>query len=211
MGIEQKVQVLYEREGGVLAVQTPSNRESFREGLRDSKVINALAACRMNVKLAEELFVNFSSIPAVSEEDQFTKGQDKQKTEHVIIRETDYDGKKIKLLQVDFYPPAVGHGGETIGGIFTNTAEIIFGLEGQGVLEVVPVITQDGKIFPDLKNAQDVTIGKGTLVILPPNVQGNRWKSMKPTTGEEPSLRALFVAFPEPYENAVTRKFDLKP
>lgn len=205
---ESEPEVVYEQSGGVLATQISleETRNSFSH-----KELDALAACGMSPNLAEKLFVEFQSIPVISEEDMFTENQDKQKIEHLLTREIEVEGKKIKVLQVDFYPPTIEFGGSTIGGVFTNTAEMILGMEGRGVLEVVPVMMENGQIFPDNANVRDITIEKGTFVILPPNVQGNRWKYLEPVSGgTEPSLRALFVAYPEAYENATIRKFDIR-
>src|SRR3989304_1310920 len=208
MGNEFEPTVIYEQKGGVLAVQAPDQK--LEECLKAQKAMDAFAACGMNIELAKKLFLEYLSLPITNEEDQFTDESRTRKTEHVITREVVIKGESIKLLQVDFYPPAAEHGGATIGGVFTNTAEIILGLEGRGVLEVVPVITEEGKIFPDTAHSQDITIERGTLVILPPNVQGNRWKSLESNSEPTPSLRALFVAYPASYESAVTRKFDTK-
>lgn len=205
---EFQLRVIYEHEGGILAVQTQDQR--FESCFKALKVVNAFSTCGMDIGLARKLFLEYLSLPIVNKEDQFTDKSQKQRTEHVITRKLMIDDKSIELLQVDFYPPFVEFGGTTITRVFTNTAEIIYGLEGKGVLEIVPVNTKGDKIFPDNDHLQDITIEHGTLVVLPPNVQGNRWKSLEPNSGTTPSLQTLFVAYPLPYKMAVTRKFDTK-
>lgn len=193
--------VIYEHEGGVLAIQLPEdNIEAYFTN--NEKIIEALATCGLSPKLAVELLLRIGNYPPYSEEDQFTEGEPKLKTEHVVTKIIRAGGKEIPVLDIGFYPPAASS--HPISSIFTNTAEIILGLAGSETLEIVPVISDEENVRLS-DNRVNINIGHNTLVVLPPNVQGNRWISFGPNTEIIPSLHALFVAYPTSYSQAAER------
>lgn len=145
------------------------------------------------------MFLHSLTLKPETEEDQFTQDDPPLRTEHVVTRLIRSGDKTIPVLDIDFYPPAATD--KPIRNILTNTAEIILGLDGEGVLEVASVVHDEDKILLSTAKA-NVTIRPNTLVVLPPNIQGNRWISFGPSTETEPSLHALFVAFPVPYSQA---------
>lgn len=189
---------MYEKEGGVLVIQLPD--ENIEHHFRtNEKIVTAFAACGISPELTIELFLHSLTLEPETEEDQFTQDEPPLRTEHVVTRLVRSGDKTIPVLDIEFYPPSAA--GKPIRNIFTNTAEIIFGLGGEGVLEVAPVVHDEDTILLSADKA-NVTIRSNTLVILPPNIQGNRWISFGPSTETMPSLHALFVAFPVPYSQA---------
>ncbi len=179
-------QILYDH-NGALAVQIPKEIDLTAYLRTDEKVASALTACGMSPELAVSLLVQAPTKPVIAIEDQFS--------EHIRVRAAD----PVRVLDIDFFPAAAK--APAISSVFVKDAEIILGTFGLGILEIVPVTT-NGEQYSIAGISVLVAICEQTLVILPPKVQGNRWDFFAPSDGETPSLTAIYVAYPGPFETA---------
>lgn len=192
---------------GVLVAQIPL--EHGEAGFRSRPVRKALDASGMTPELAAHLLLEFSSLRFAYEEDQFTRGRRGRKTEHVIARERKAGETPITVYEIDYHPAAAKFA-TTVDHVFTDTWEFILGLKGYGYLQVVPTREFGGKIIPSNTHTRNICIEPGTLIVLPPNIQANRWEDLgSQYENHRPHFRARYFTFPKSYGDAATRQLDL--
>ena len=167
---------------GVLVTQILHERPSV--GLRRRPVQNALAECGLTTADAEHLIFEFSSLNFAYEENQPPKRHKQRRTEHVIARNGEVDGKSVTIFDINYHPAAAKFD-ETVRRVFTDTWELIYGLKDFGVLQVVPVRKSGEKFIPNHNDTRDILVKKDTLIMLPPKYSSKSMDISRTTAREQ--------------------------
>lgn len=158
----------YGRRGGVLVTQIA--REPFGRGFHRRDVEEAIEPAGLTADDCDNLIFGFERLPFLFEEDQPQAKRKRGRMEHVIARRTPINN--LPIYKVDYYERVITHTRPTHH-VLTKTTELIYGLGGVGILQIIPTRKSKDAIVPIRKKAKNVVIKWSTLVVLPPNVQIN--------------------------------------